>query len=47
MMLTDFSNYSTELMAELSKNDFTTGLKKTYEGLSELGGVKIIDETEI
>ena len=35
MMLTDFSNYSTELMAELSSNDFVAGIEKAYSKLSE------------
>ena len=47
MMLTDFSNYSSDLMQELSSNDFVAGMEKTYEKLSQLGSKKIIDESEI
>lgn len=33
MMLTDFSNYSSELMAELNKNDYSAGIEAAYDSL--------------
>ena len=35
MMLTTFSNYSSDLMQELDKNDYTAGIKKAAESLNE------------
>ena len=52
MMLTDFSNYSTELMQELASNDYTAGIEKVKESLAEIDSIggktkKTIDMSEI